>query len=1626
MATISGRVVFDRDRSATINAGDSGIANVPVVLQNTATDVRLVVLTDANGNYSFINVPNGDYRIVQSFGTPGGVPTPGNFNNAVVGPVPVGTNPPISFVSDPPPGSTNLDSLTPDTLLVTVTGADLTNENFLDGPVIYTPIQNILDPCVSVSNVNLINVADNGTFGFFPPGTPANTGAPVEPYPGVTPDFTYVLPDPTKFTPLDGEYTVQNIMTNAMSNQIGAWWRIADHTTGNETGRMMVVNGFNPGAVFFRDVVSVQPNTNYLFSSWILNLFKVTGYPNPELGVRILASNGDVLYSATLGAQIPVNTNAPEWKQIGTVINSQNNTSLTVEFLSEGPAVIGNDYAIDDVSLNEVQIPLFIPVKTVSTPVANVGETVTYTVTLENTCTSHLTNVFFKDNVPNGLSFVPGSVTVNGVSDVTLDPNIGFTIPDIPGGSTATVTFEAIVNTVPTPNPTLNTATINYSYTPVEGGIENNFTVNSNTVPLEVGALADVSVVKTGSPDPVIPGEVLTYTIDVMNAGPSDAQNVVLDDEIPSTIIDPEFSIDGGVTFNPWPTIYDIGTLLAGEIRTILIRGTVASSATGIISNIANVISSTPDPDLNNNTSIVNTEVNALADISVVKTASPNPVNQGEILTYTIDVTNAGPADAQNVVLTDAIPLEIIGAEFSTDGGVTFSPWPGSLDIGTLLDGETRTVLIRGTVSSSAIGTIRNTAGVISSTPDPDLNNNMSTVDTEINTADISVIKTSDLNPAFPGQILTYTIRVSNAGPADAQNVILTDAIPPEIVGPEFSVDGGVTFNPWPGSFNIGTLLNDETSTILIRGTVAASASGIISNTAEVTSTTPDPNPDNNTSTVDIEVNALADISVIKAGSPNPVMSGETLTYTIDVSNFGPSLAENVTLSDVIPPEIIGAEFSTDGGITFNPWIGSLDIGTLLNGETRTILIRGTVAPVAPGFITNTADVTSTTPDPNPSNNTSTSVIEVNESTQVADVGVFKSVEMNPVTPEEMVVYPIRVSNFGPADAQNVILTDAIPPEITGAEFSTDGGITFNPWPGSFDIGTLPAGETRNILIRGTVSPSATGIISNTAEVSSTTEDPNPSNNTSTVDVMVVPSADVSVTKTAAPNPVTPGEILTYTINVSNAGPSNAQNVVLTDVISSDIIAPEFSIDGGVTFNPWPGSFDIGTLPAGETRTILIRGTVSSSATGTITNTANITSSTPDPNLDNNESTIITEVNALADILVVKTGSPNPIVTGEILTYTIVVSNAGPADAQNVILNDEISSNIIAPEFSIDGGVTFNPWPTIYVIGTLPAGETRTILIRGTVSPSATGTITNTAGVISSTPDPNPDNNESTTMIEVNPAADIGVIKTASPNPVMPGELLTYTIDVSNAGPADAQNVVLDDAISPDIIAPEFSIDGGVTFNPWPTIYIIGTLPAGETRTILIRGTVSPSATGVITNTAAVTSSTPDPNPNNNESTVNTEVSAGVSADVSVVKTAITKQVRPGDTVVYTIVVSNSGPSDAQNVVLTDTIPPEIISPEFSINGGLTFNPWTGSLDIGTLPAGASRTIIIRGKVVSSSTKCKCTTTITNTARVTSTTPDPNLSNNTSTATIKVCRCFIVCFKCRCCNKCKPDCKNEH
>lgn len=1590
MATISGRVVFDRDRSATISSGDSGLANIPVVLQNIDTNARLTVLTDAAGNYTFLNVPNGNYRIVESYGASGGILTPGDFSAAVTGSVPQGINPPISVASNPPPGSTNLDSVTPDTLLVTVTGADLTNQNFLNGPVIYTPIQVILDPCAVISGENLIQVADNGTFGSFPQGTPANTGAPTEPYPGVTPDFTYVLPNPDIYAPAGGEYTVQNIMNNALSESIGAWWRIADHTVGNETGRMMVVNGFDPGAIFFRASVAVQPNTNYLFSAWILNLFKVTGYPDPELGVRILGDNGDVLYSATLGILIPVNVNAPEWKQIGSVINSQNNTSLTVEFLSEGPEVIGNDYAIDDVAFQEIQVPLFIPVKTVDRATANVGETVRYTVTLTNTCESPLTGVSFQDTVPNGLAFVPGSVTVNGVPDTAADPDIGFPLPDVPGGGVVTIAFSAVVKEVPTPNPTLNSATIRYAYTPVEGGIPGEFSVVSNYVPVEIGESADLSVVKTADPSPVDPGEVLTYTVTVSNAGPSTAENVELADNVSSTLVGAEISVDGGTTWQPWAGPFPLGQLPGGQSRTILIRGTVDPSANGTIKNTATVLSSTPDPDLSNNSDTVVTPVRELADISVVKLGNPDPVIPGELLTYTVTVSNAGPSTAVDVVLTDAVPATLTGVEYSVNHGITFLPWPGSLALGDLAPNRVLQVLLRGRVDASAVDTIVNTAVVSSPTPDPDPANNSSTDTTTVAaSADLTVTKSGSPSPVPAGDTLTYTVVVTNRGPSDAQSVTLTDAVPSELSGVEYSLDNGATYQPWPGSVPLGTLGAGGSRTVLLRGTVNAQATGTIVNTAVVSSPTPDPDPNNDQATEITPINTSADLSVVKTGSPSPAVPGQYLIFTVTITNGGPNPAMNTVLTDTVPADLTNVEFSTDSGTTWSPWTGTYAAGTLPSGAVQTVLLRGIVGPSATGAISNTAIVSSDTPDPDPDNNSSTALVPVGTS---ADLSIVKAASPTPVDAGGILTYTLIVSNAGPSAAQNVVLSDSIPAAILDPEFAVQGGTVFAPWNSPYNIGTLAAGGSFQVTIRGTVDPATpVGAIANTAVVESTTPDPDPANNTDTVKTPVAVSADVLVSKTADSSTAVPGQVFGYTITVTNAGPSDAQGVALIDAVPASLQGPEFSVDGGTTFLPWVSPYIIGGLAAGASRIILLRGTLSAATTGEVVNTAVVESTTPDPNPDNNISTDTTPVRPSADISVIKRASPNPVLAGGQLTYTLLISNAGPSTSENVTLSDPLPAGLEDAEISTDNGVTFAPFSGAYPAGDLPAGTVVTLLIRATVSPSAAGSLTNTAVVSSDTPDPEPDNNTSTEVTPVTLSADLSIQKLASPDPVRPGEVLTYTLTVSNAGPADAQNIVVFDTIPPSLIGPEYSIEGS-TFQPWPGSIPLGTLAAGNVRTILLRGTVALLATGSIVNTAVVSSTTPDPDPSNNTDTNSTDVFSPASADITVTKTAQPTPVIPGQLLTYTITVINQGPDAAEDVVLFDEAPPALSSVEFSLDGGVTWNAWSNPFLLGDLAAGERMTVLLRGTV--SPAACG---TISNTAVVISATPDPDPNNNTAT-----------------------------
>ncbi|MEF9992482.1 MAG: SdrD B-like domain-containing protein, partial [Peptostreptococcaceae bacterium] len=909
MVTISGSVIFDKDRSATINLGDTGLAGVSVVLQDTVSGKRLTVLTDVNGNYSFINVPDGNYIVVESYGLPG-VATPADFSTAVAGPVPVGIDPPIAIATSPPAGSTNLDSTSPNTLSVTVSGSNPPSQNFLDGPIIYTPITSVLDTCVSTSTTNLITSADNGTFGTFLPGTPTDTGAPGTaanpPYPGVTPGFVYTLPQAGSKNPNDGQYTIQNTSTNGNFNNANVWWRMSDHTVGDETGRFMFVNGSNAGQSFFMETLPVTANTNYLFSSWITNMIKVPNLTDPLVGIKLLDQNGNTLYNGNLTNTITANTVVPEWKQVGTVFNSGNNTQLTVEFLSQGGAASGNDYAIDDIKLQPISIPTFVPVKSANKSYANIGDVITYTTTISNTCTSTLTNVSFLDTIPQGVTFIGGSVNVNGTTIPANNPQTGFALPNIAGNSSATVTFSVTVVSIPNPNPTNNIATVNYSYSPVTGGLTSPFTVPSNIVPVTINN-ATLSTTKTVDNAYAKVGDTLTYTITITNTGNVPATNVVMTDPLAAgtSFVANSVTSTSPFTGNNPATGITLTNLVAPSATV-----TITYKVTVIYIPVPNPIPNSAtfnykyivDPSVpagvvgTNTTPIASTQVNT-ATLTNIKSVDKVYSNVGDTLTYTLTFKNTGNINANNVLIKDPLPA---GTTLVPGSLISSIPYTGTdLSSGLtltnpILPNQTLTIVYKVLVGNTIPNPnpIPNTAtSAYTFTVNPAVPNGASsngttnTVATTINHADLlspgNFVKSVDNTLAKVGDTLTYTLVIKNTGNAPATNVLVTDPIP-----------NGTTF-----------VSGSITSTIAFTGTIPATgitltgpipAGGSVTITYKVTVTSvPTPNPIPNTASVNYSyiIDPINNIGAVANGSSNTVntkvnyadlTSGSNFTKTVD------------------------------------------------------------------------------------------------------------------------------------------------------------------------------------------------------------------------------------------------------------------------------------------------------------------------------------------------------------------------------------------------------------------------------------------------------------------------------------------------------------------------------------------------------------------------------------------------------------------------------------------------------------------------------------------------------------------------------------------------------------------------
>ena len=915
---------------------------------------------------------------------------------------------------------------------------------------------------------------------------------------------------------------------------------------------------------------------------------------------------------------------------------------------------------------------------------------------------------------------------------------------------------------------------------------------------------------------------------------------------------------------------------------------------------------------------------------------------------------------------------------------------------------------------------------------------------TDLYAPDLNATKTvaNITNPgapkASPGDVLEYTISVANGGLDGATATELQDTIPGDTtyVPGSLTIDGTPRTDDYPGTDTAGFDSDAGRAVFwlgtgaapLQGGTLAPSASATATFRVQVDPSAPDGTTFENRgaltftaqtlgtplqgATNDVTTQVTApDLTVTKAHTPQFVAGGST-TFTITVANEGsaPTDGSLVTLSDQLDPAAFVAPIAASGP----GWSCGVVAGLVTCTRSSTvaagasyppITITSDIAAVPPATIINTATV-SGGGDTNPSNNSGS---DIGGSGTLADLRLTKSADVGVAPQGSTVTYTLQVENGGPSAAAPVTVTDTLNP----ADY---GDVTASSSLGSCTtavvcaLGPLASGQTATVTITATILAHDT-TLTNVATVGSTTPDPVSGNDTGTADVLVPPSADVSVVKVANnPTPETgvPGALV-YDLVIQNHGPETATDVVVNDELPADFTPGALTVPPGATCNsPGPGgtlrcTFASLSVGAGA-QTITVPGTLGAAAAAqAITNSATVTDSETDPVPENDSSSVTVFPTPSADLQLVTGqtgpvdagGEVRPVLPGELTTLTIWATNAGPTNGTNVLVQDTLPAGLQFVSADPGPGASCTPGPALQcTFAAFPSGETRpiTVLVRPD-STLAGQTVPVPADVAGDQPDPIPSNNFDSAAVRVLPIADLSLTKTASTATPAAGETVTFSLVVSNAGPQTANHVVLTDALPAGLtVVSTTPSQGSCTTDPVVSC-ALGALPAGAGAQVLVTALVQATAAGqMLVNTATVTGDEQDPDPSGNSASATIQVSAapsGASADVRITK-SVTGSARTGGTLTYRLTASNAGPDTAANVRVTDTLSSTVdvlgvVSRVLACQHPAQVVTCTTT----SLPPGASTTVDI-------TVRPRRAGTLSNTATILSVTPDPDTTNNSA------------------------------
>jgi uncharacterized repeat protein (TIGR01451 family) len=927
------------------------------------------------------------------------------------------------------------------------------------------------------------------------------------------------------------------------------------------------------------------------------------------------------------------------------------------------------------------------------------------------------------------------------------------------------------------------------------------------------------------------------------------------------------------------------------------------------------------------------TQLIHVADLSVEKTG-PAVVTQGNQITYQVTVTNNGPDSVTNVLLSDVLPPGTTFVSATPNNGATCSENNGvvSCSLGLMGPGDTVVVtIVVGTIGISPTdcgsgGGLTNLAQLTRSGNDTNPDNDSDSVCTSVVApqviTDLSITKSDNPDPVVAGNNLTYTITVNNSvSGSNAANASWSDALPSGTTFVSLTPAAGWSCQtPAVGSggvvsCSIANFLVNSSASFTLVVNVGPAVRGVLSNTATVTSDAQDSNPANNSDTETTQVATAVDVSVDKSG-PATVTGGSQVTYSILVANDGTSTATNVDLVDTLPADatFISATASQGSGCVYLDPTITCSLGNLQPGASATVsitvgtpVVQSQSACPGAGF-QNTAQATGfPETDSNSGNNSDTTCTTLNPlPPELADLDVDKTDSPDPVLAGQNITYSIVINNTSTTvAATGVSLSDPLPAGTTFVSLASPGGwsCTTPAVGGSGTVsctgGTIAASGSASFTLVVAVDPSYPGVdnvdtapivedrITNTATVGAE-NDPEP--HQGSTDTNVDAETDLTVSKSDAdpygPDPVVEGNQLKYAITVTNNGPSDATGVIVTDTLPALLTFNAATSFGGCSAVGQVVTCTVGAIAAGQSVTIVIGATAGDVSVSTVvTNPVSVSGDQPEPagggasNSDSEETTINPLTVEEHDLQVGKGDSADPVTAGTELTYTITVQDVSQNLnlPDNVVVTDTLPAQVSFLSASPSGAnCTHSAGVVTCSVGKLPS-DPYLITINVTVNPAFRGTITNNVSVTTAETDANPDNNSASEDTLVQGRADLAIDK-AGPSSAGVGNVLGYTISVSNLGPSTATGVTVTDTLP---AGTTFLAAGGTNWScsqgPVGTVTChmpVSLAPNSTAPLITIKARVENPAGGTtLQNTATVAGTEPDPATGNNRDTVRTRVS---------------------------------------------------------------------------------------------------------------------------------------------------------